>query len=86
MANHLQGGLWGPSVGSYPCVAASDNQCTQDQKGGFDFGTLAVGSFNAYAGFNFEGFSCQNQFSKRDGLAKRTFDVRKSYVHESSSR
>ena len=48
----------------------SDNQCSKQQKGGYNWGNVPTGSFSSYDGFDFSGFSCKDSFggghSKRD--------------------
>ncbi|RYP46392.1 hypothetical protein DL768_007409 [Monosporascus sp. mg162] len=51
----------------------SDNFCLPDWKGGFDWADLTPGKFDSYKGFKWGGFTCEDQFSKRDKLAPRTF-------------
>ncbi|KAK1986746.1 LOW QUALITY PROTEIN: hypothetical protein LZ30DRAFT_746255 [Colletotrichum cereale] len=58
---------------SFTCPENTDNKCDDKQKAGFAWGDLNTGSFKNYAGFDFKGFTCENDFSKRDLLAPRTF-------------
>ncbi|KAF6810773.1 extracellular serine-threonine rich protein [Colletotrichum sojae] len=58
---------------SFTCPENTDNKCDDKQKGGFSWGDLTPGSFSNYGGFDFKGWTCENDFSKRDLLAPRTF-------------
>ncbi|KAL0937818.1 extracellular serine-threonine rich protein [Colletotrichum truncatum] len=58
---------------SFTCPENTDNKCEEKQKGGFSWGDLTPGSFSNYGGFDFKGWTCENDFSKRDLLAPRTF-------------
>ncbi|KAK1596958.1 adhesin protein Mad1 [Colletotrichum navitas] len=58
---------------SFTCPQNTDNQCDDKQKSGFSWGDLNTGSFSNYAGFDFKGWTCESDFSKRDLLAPRTF-------------
>ncbi|CAO2647719.1 Nn.00g086410.m01.CDS01 [Neocucurbitaria sp. VM-36] len=53
----------------------NDNECSDKQKGGFDWSDLKDGDKNfQYGDFDFsKGWSCSNSFGKRDLLTKRTF-------------
>ncbi|KAF2457942.1 hypothetical protein BDY21DRAFT_343205 [Lineolata rhizophorae] len=64
---------WDTNAPSFNCPANTDNECTPDQEGGFDWGNLPTGGFDNYGGFDFSGFSCENRFGRRDELTKRTF-------------
>ncbi|KAH7305013.1 hypothetical protein B0I35DRAFT_484195 [Stachybotrys elegans] len=57
----------------FACPGNSDNVCEEKQKGGWNWGDLTPGKFNNYDGFNFNGWTCEDKFSKRDVLAPRTF-------------
>ncbi|GJC83019.1 hypothetical protein ColLi_05857 [Colletotrichum liriopes] len=59
---------------SFTCPENTDNKCEEKQKGGFSWGDLNTGSFSNYGGFDFKGWTCENDFSKRDLLAPRTFN------------
>ncbi|KAH7138935.1 hypothetical protein B0J11DRAFT_29102 [Dendryphion nanum] len=56
----------------------NNNECSEKQKGGFNWGDLPTGNFNNYGDFSFKGgsgsWSCANSFGKRDALTKRTFN------------
>ena len=53
----------------------SNNECSDKQKGGFNWSDLTDGeSVSGYGDFNFSGgWKCSNSFGKRDSLTKRTF-------------
>ncbi|RMZ71606.1 adhesin Mad1 [Pyrenophora seminiperda CCB06] len=53
----------------------SQNECSDKQKGGFNWSDLLDGdSVNNYGDFDFSGgWKCANSFGKRDVLSKRTF-------------
>lgn len=48
----------------------TDNECTDHQKGGWDWSDLTPGSFSSYGGFDFSGFKCSEGST---GWGKRTF-------------
>ncbi|KAF2191361.1 hypothetical protein K469DRAFT_534632, partial [Zopfia rhizophila CBS 207.26] len=53
----------------------NNNECSDKQKGGFDWNDLPTGGFSGYGDFNFGGgWTCANSFGKRDSLTKRTFN------------
>ncbi|KAF7557053.1 hypothetical protein G7046_g6123 [Stylonectria norvegica] len=64
------------SANSYSCPKNTDNKCDDKQKGGWTWGDLSPGKFDNYDGWNFNGWTCEDSFSKRDPLAKRTFDTK----------
>lgn len=53
----------------------NDNECSDKQKGGFDWSDLKDGDSNfQYGDFDFSaGWKCSSAFGKRDALTKRTF-------------
>ncbi|KAH8732213.1 hypothetical protein GQ44DRAFT_697260 [Phaeosphaeriaceae sp. PMI808] len=53
----------------------ANNECSDKQKGGFDWSDLKDGDSNfQYGDFDFSsGWKCSNSFGKRDSLTKRTF-------------
>src|SRR5215469_3458621 len=57
---------------SFSCPSKSDNQCNTKQQSGWDWGDLDVGSFDSYSDFSFNGWSCDDKFSKRN-LIERWF-------------
>ncbi|KAK2003822.1 hypothetical protein LX36DRAFT_54506 [Colletotrichum falcatum] len=58
---------------SFALPQNTDNKCDDKQKAGFSWGDLNTGSFSNYGGFDFKGWTCESDFSKRDVLAPRTF-------------
>ncbi|PYI02258.1 hypothetical protein BO78DRAFT_400662 [Aspergillus sclerotiicarbonarius CBS 121057] len=58
---HPRGLVWETDE-CYPSPGKADNDCSEAQKTGFDWSGLAVGSFSAYAGFDFSGFSLKESF------------------------
>ena len=63
---------------AFSCPSNTNNHCSSQQSGGFDWGSLNLGSFSEYGGFSFEGFSCASSFggsAKRDALTGRSFQV-----------
>lgn len=61
------------SAAKFNCPANTDNTCIDKQQSGFDWSDLATGSFSNYGGFNWNGFTCEDKFSKRNELLPRTF-------------
>ncbi|KAI1519397.1 CFEM domain containing protein [Pyrenophora tritici-repentis] len=61
--------------GNFPTPKYSENECSDKQKGGFDWSDLLDGaSVGVYGDFDFSGgWTCANSFGKRDALSKRTF-------------
>ncbi|KAF1987185.1 hypothetical protein K402DRAFT_392884 [Aulographum hederae CBS 113979] len=64
---------WDVRAPKYDCPANTDNQCTEPESSGFDWGNLPTGPVSSYNGYDFSGFQCTNKFGKRDTLSKRTF-------------
>ena len=64
---------WGDSP-SFSSVSNTNNNCSTDQQGGFDWSGLPTGGFNSYGGFGFGGFSCQNSFQPNAKRSLRTRD------------
>ena len=60
---------------SFDCPSNSNDQCTSQQSSGFDWGSLATGSFDIYGGLSFSGFSCADSFPFR----KRDLNERGSF-------
>ena len=58
---------------SYSCPGNTNNHCSNQQQGGYDWSGLGTGSFSSYGSNSFSGFSCSNSFGKRDLLSKRGF-------------
>jgi hypothetical protein len=59
----------------FSCPSNTQNDCSSQQQQGFDWHDLPPGPVDSYNDFSFSGFTCQNSFSKRDTLIKRTFNV-----------
>ncbi|KAH3341588.1 hypothetical protein KXV52_000762, partial [Aspergillus fumigatus] len=62
-------GSWWVTDKCYSNPENTDNECTDHQKGGWDWSDLSSGSFSSYGGFDFSGFKC----SDSTGWGKRTF-------------
>ncbi|KAK3724094.1 hypothetical protein LTR37_001216 [Vermiconidia calcicola] len=60
-------------AGSYSCPGNTDNQCSDQQQGGYDWSGLESGSFDSYGSNTFSGFECSESYGKRDLVSKRTF-------------
>ncbi|KAK3703814.1 hypothetical protein LTR37_014260 [Vermiconidia calcicola] len=60
-------------AGSYSCPGNTDNQCSDQQQGGYDWSGLDSGSFDSYGSNTFSGFECSESYGKRDLVSKRTF-------------
>ena len=58
---------------AYSVPSNTDNKCSEQQQGGYDWSGLDEGSFSSYGSNSFSGFSCGNSYGKRDLLTKRTF-------------
>ncbi|KAL1969629.1 hypothetical protein VTN77DRAFT_8182 [Rasamsonia byssochlamydoides] len=54
----------------FPSPENCDNQCSDQQKSGFDWSGLATGSFSSYGGLDFSGFTCSDKpsFAKRNDI------------------
>lgn len=69
---------WNREAKHFNTPKYNNNECTEKQKGGFNWGDLPTGNFNNYGDFNFKGgsgnWNCANSFGKRDALTKRTFN------------
>ena len=61
---------WGAAK-SFSNPANTNNECTEEQKSGFDWSDLPIGGFQSYKGFEFAGFSCSTSDDKRS-LRTRT--------------
>ncbi|KAF1921009.1 hypothetical protein BDU57DRAFT_437054 [Ampelomyces quisqualis] len=66
---------WSFSVSPYMSPQYANNECSDKQKGGFDWSDLEDGESNfQYGDFDFsKDWKCSNSFGKRDHLTKRTF-------------
>ena len=67
---------WGAAK-SFPNPANSNNVCTDQQKGGFDWKDLPSGNFNKFGSFDFSGFNCQDSFTGRKG--RRALEARAGF-------
>ncbi|KAF2115688.1 hypothetical protein BDV96DRAFT_574307 [Lophiotrema nucula] len=80
LAAHQVSATWNRHASHFNTPTYNNNECTDDQKTGWDFNDLKDGGFTGYNGFQFGGgnggWSCASSFGKRDltGLTKRTFD------------
>ncbi|KAF7588481.1 hypothetical protein BBP40_005675 [Aspergillus hancockii] len=61
-AAHPSGAYWGTDD-CYTNPDNTENDCSEEQRGGFDWSGLTLGPFSAFAGFQFSGFSFSNSFS-----------------------
>jgi hypothetical protein len=57
----------------FSCPGNQDNVCEENQHGGYDWSDLNPGHFEDYDGFKWNGWTCEDSFSRRDLLAPRTF-------------
>jgi hypothetical protein len=64
---------WRLDAQKYSCPQNTNNQCSTDQKTGYNWDNLEPGSFSSYGSNKFSGFKCGNSFGKRDGVTKRAF-------------
>lgn len=61
---------------AFACPSNTDNQCTDQQKSGFDWSGLKSGdNVGRYGGLNFGGFTCANSLGKRGLVARTGFQV-----------
>jgi len=56
----------------FDCPGNTANQCNPKQSGGFDFNDCKDGPLGSYNDFNFNGFTVQDGFGKRDRYDRRT--------------
>lgn len=63
----------------YSCPKNTKNDCTADEKNGFDWSDLPEGKVSNYKGYNFSGWDCASKLGKRN-LEGRHFSVR-SFHH-----
>ncbi|KFA76624.1 hypothetical protein S40288_05976 [Stachybotrys chartarum IBT 40288] len=56
----------------FTCPGNTDNVCEDKQREGWNWQDLTPGPVREYDGFNFNGWTCENEFSRRDPLAPRT--------------
>ncbi|PKK53387.1 hypothetical protein CI102_3012, partial [Trichoderma harzianum] len=72
-ATYSLGSSW-TNAKPYSCPGNTDNNCNTQQHNGWDFSDVPTGVIGHYGGFDFKGWSCENDFSKRDTLlSARTF-------------
>ncbi|KAM0248380.1 hypothetical protein ACHAQJ_009505 [Trichoderma viride] len=72
-ATYSLGSSW-TQAKAYSCPGNTNNQCNPQQQSGWDFSDVPTGNIGHYGGFDFSGWSCENDFSKRDSLlGARTF-------------
>lgn len=64
---------WRLDAQKYPSPYNTNNECSTDQKTGYNWDNLEPGSFGSYGSNKFSGFKCGNSFGKRDGVTKRSF-------------
>jgi hypothetical protein len=60
----------------FPVPDNCPNKCLDKQKEGWNWKDLPDGDVKEYDGFDFKGWTCEKDFSKRDLLAPRTFGGR----------
>lgn len=58
---------WWGTDDCYTSPDNTNNECSDEMRGGFDWAGLAVGSFDFFAGFAFSGFSFSSSFSAAVG-------------------
>ncbi|UKZ47634.1 hypothetical protein TrVGV298_001857 [Trichoderma virens] len=72
-ATYSLGSSW-TNAKPYSCPGNTNNNCNTQQHNGWDFSDVPTGVIGHYGGFDFSGWSCENDFSKRDSLlSARTF-------------
>ncbi|KAB8230487.1 hypothetical protein ETB97_012521 [Aspergillus alliaceus] len=59
---HPEGAWWGTDD-CYTSPDNTNNDCSDEMRGGFNWAGLTVGSFSAFSGFAFSGFSFSSSFS-----------------------
>ena len=64
---------WRLDAHQYSSPYNTNNECSTEQKPGYNWNTLEPGSFDSYGTNKFSGFKCGNSFGKRDGTTKRSF-------------
>ena len=64
---------WRLDAHQYSSPYNTNNECSTEQKPGYNWDTLEPGSFDSYGTNKFSGFKCGNSFGKRDGVTKRSF-------------
>ncbi|KAK1140818.1 hypothetical protein N8T08_009814 [Aspergillus melleus] len=63
MATAHPRGLWWGTDTCYPSPENSDNDCSEEQRTGFNWGGIGEGDFSHYGGFDFSGFAMKHKFS-----------------------
>ncbi|PTB80110.1 hypothetical protein M440DRAFT_16414 [Trichoderma longibrachiatum ATCC 18648] len=73
-AQYNLGNSW-TNAKPFSCPSNTDNNhCTEQQHHGWDWSDVPTGPIGHYSGCNFKGWSCENDFGKRDSLlSARTF-------------
>lgn len=64
---------WRLDAHQYSSPYNTNNECSTEQKPGYNWDNLEPGSFSSYGSNKFSGFKCGNSFGKRDGVTKRSF-------------
>jgi hypothetical protein len=64
---------WRLDAHQYSSPYNTNNECSTEQKPGYNWDKLEPGSFDSYGSNKFSGFKCGNSFGKRDGVTKRSF-------------
>lgn len=75
IAAHGVAATWSLTGKPFSSPQYANNECSDKQKGGFDWSDLKDGDSNfQYGDFDFsKNWKCSNSFGKRDSLTKRTF-------------
>ncbi|KAH6607268.1 hypothetical protein Trco_003581 [Trichoderma cornu-damae] len=66
-ATYSLGAAW-TQAKPYSCPGNTNNNCNTQQNSGWDFSDVPTGDVGSYGGFHFSGWSCENDFGKRDSL------------------
>ena len=62
---------WGDAP-SFSNPQNTNNNCSADQDGGFNWSGLPTGGFDSFGGFGFSGFSCEDSFQPNQKRSLRT--------------
>ncbi|OAK97891.1 hypothetical protein IQ06DRAFT_296158 [Phaeosphaeriaceae sp. SRC1lsM3a] len=75
LAAHQVSATWSLTGKPFSSPQYANNECSDKQKGGFDWSDLKDGDSNfQYGDFDFsKNWKCSNSFGKRDAITKRTF-------------
>ncbi|KAH7401101.1 hypothetical protein DE146DRAFT_718242 [Phaeosphaeria sp. MPI-PUGE-AT-0046c] len=75
LAAHQVSATWSLTGKPFSSPQYANNECSDKQKGGFDWSDLKDGDSNfQYGDFDFsKNWKCSNSFGKRDTITKRTF-------------